>query len=946
MPSGCILLLHFLLLQETLYQIVGRTTTASPDASWGAALPTCPRYVAIQGPLEGPIKRYLGLYKPAWMLLRAPVPPCKEHRSNPAVTDHQCAGDHSQRGPGSSVGAYSSSTASSSPSISPKRRSLPPSVRTPLTSKLPCSPPSRTPRPPSGQRGRGVYTQQRLSDQNTLTLQQQRRNHRRHHQERQHQKVQQPQLALHQHQRLAQWDGGQSFELSPAQQETMIALGFEGPIGAQEEALTLAASGRDLVLSSPTGSGKTLALVLPLLQWHTARSAAAAATRRAERGQASVAMKGSSLHEQFALAASAVSASAVQAISTARVVSVVLAPTATLALQLLGSMRATAAGWIKAAAKIQRKGNPAGLSSRRICLPRLLLLGGETLQTGVSAALQDSTETEMPPCEVDTSGLILFATPETLKRLVTRLAGGPPGSLLHLAGAVRHLVLDEADRMLQPLRRHAPLQERLQSLKKPEALEIFMRLLVTSRKQGGLKGTGSNAASSHHGRSQQQPVLPLQLVAASATVGRPLHRRLTAFVRWKEQQLTRAKDPPLRAGFLGVPHLCPLSGRTRQLDLRKPPLGVFATPQQRMRAALERLAARGLLGIPPIPSTAEGPQALSMLSPSLPPFKALLPIVRSPATRLAERSAKEPQAERNPTGDSRASKGGDEESPRVPRRVGGMPPCITHALFSASDNSAEGLAIAASAVCNSLKHHRTLLLLQQGSSLRSLQIYMREQGLKVDLVQDTAWWKKATGPQQAGRQCGQLLAASMNEARGLHVEEADLVLLLGRVQNPREYQHLAGRVGRCGRPGLAVAISDAATQRVLLGWQRPLGIAFESFSPSLFPQSHGRTISLPPRRSIGGLKITARTVREKAAKNIERRKGVQRLESPCHSQDEEAACKGQTEGDKLIPCPDTLHQALEAPLCGNDTQQEIWMPPHDEKGLDFKALELPSLLLM
>ncbi|XP_026190099.1 uncharacterized protein LOC34619926 [Cyclospora cayetanensis] len=729
----------------------------------------------------------------------------------------------------------------------------------------------------------------------------------------------------------------------------MIALGFEGPIGAQEEALTLAASGRDLVLSSPTGSGKTLALVLPLLQWHTARSAAAAATRRAERGQASVAMKGSSLHEQFALAASAVSASAVQAISTARVVSVVLAPTATLALQLLGSMRATAAGWIKAAAKIHlrlseltcpHKKCLGPCCRRRLCAPPLLPphpCAPPVLSPAPSLAYVSATPSSvagpprgcslsLPACRVDTSGLILFATPETLKRLVTvrfkpsflngrppltdftlreetdclfaaiggapislaptlsksslgsrrvspsrpcpcgsvclscclqRLAGGPPGSLLHLAGAVRHLVLDEADRMLQPLRRHAPLQERLQSLKKPEALEIFMRLLVTSRKQGGLKGTGSNAASSHHGRSQQQPVLPLQLVAASATVGRPLHRRLTAFVRWKEQQLTRAKDPPLRAGFLGVPHLCPLSGRTRQLDLRKPPLGVFATPQQRMRAALERLAARGLLGIPPIPSTAEGPQALSMLSPSLPPFKALLPIrepptrqlaaghcaggridvyaiqysrmqqkldfthalkrvflhadtrgptvcrnasvnlnaavscaafhLRSPATRLAERSAKEPQAERNPTGDSRASKGGDEESPRVPRRVGGMPPCITHALFSASDNSAEplvsvpsrarkqpscgngegcygdetrqrtlrstlkntlfftarppysspiacgaeGLAIAASAVCNSLKHHRTLLLLQQGSSLRSLQIYMREQGLKV-----------------------------------------------------------------------------------------------------------------------------------------------------------------------------------------------------------------------
>lgn len=170
----------------------------------------------------------------------------------------------------------------------------------------------------------------------------------------------------------------------------------------------------------------------------------------------------------------------------------------------------------------------------------------------------------------------------------------------------------------------------MQSLKKPQALEILMRLLVLSRSGNG--GRGSRGCGSKVDREQQQynemaaifPHLPLQVMAASATLGRPLHRRLTAFIRWKEQQIPHARDPPLHAGLLGRDAAAALTGQTR----RQPLGALFTTPQQRMRIAFERLAARGLLGLPRLPAAAGEAPTGSPLATSSSNFKALLPIIR------------------------------------------------------------------------------------------------------------------------------------------------------------------------------------------------------------------------------------------------------------------------------------------------------------------------------
>ncbi|PHJ19175.1 dead deah box helicase domain-containing protein, partial [Cystoisospora suis] len=71
-----------------------------------------------------------------------------------------------------------------------------------------------------------------------------------------------------------------------------------------------------------------------------------------------------------------------------------------------------------------------------------------------------------------------------------------------------------------------------------------------------------------------------------------------------------------------------------------------------------------------------------------------------------------------------------------------------------------------------------------------------------------------------------LLVTSMDTARGLHFDDIDVVFLVGRVESADEYQHLAGRTGRGGKPGIAICVSDADTQRLLRSWEKMLDISF------------------------------------------------------------------------------------------------------------------------
>ncbi|KAL8433930.1 hypothetical protein Efla_001832 [Eimeria flavescens] len=668
-------------------------------------------------------------------------------------------------------------------------------------------------------------------------------------------------------------DSRDAADVPHALRATMNALGFYKMIGPQAEALALAAAGSDVALSSPTATGKTLCMLLPLLQWHAARLAAA---QRADRG--ALADTGHAVsqqqqqQQQLRLAASAASPAAVGAVAKAEAVSLVLAPTQPLALQLLHNLTCAVTAWLEAAGHSQQQ-TQRGLAMPQGPLPRLLLLteqaAGEAA-AGSSLPAPTSRQASLPLSRLtlaDPKGLILVATPQALRSLAKRLAASTPGSLRHLAASVRHLALDEADRLFALLRRHAPLKARMQSLNKPQALQLLMHLLVLSR-SSKLPSAGGGPAA---GRQQPEASpLPLQLLAASASLGRPLHRRLTAFVRWKEQLLQRASDPPLHAGIMGG------TDRRRLQELvRKKAARAVLSPQQRMRVAFERLASRGLLGLPRLPQQAAQEATEERLSSSAShvPFKTLLPLLRRGLMLQLAGEASCPYTATPPAKSSKSTSAAADTSLQAAALGGSgawraslIPSSIHHQLFVVSDNSAESLAAAATEICEALRPRRALLLLQQGSSLRSLQQLMLARGRQVTLGSRrsvaTRWLSAAASETardrlrllrlSAAAAREQLLAAEMDSARGVHVEGAELVLLLGRVRSAREYQHLAGRVGRCGRRGLCVTVSDAASQRVVLSWRRTLGIEFASMAaegPSVQPLLPLRPAS-PERKAV------------------------------------------------------------------------------------------------
>ncbi|KAL8451666.1 hypothetical protein Emed_001828 [Eimeria media] len=259
----------------------------------------------------------------------------------------------------------------------------------------------------------------------------------------------------------------------------------------------------------------------------------------------------------------------------------------------------------------------------------------------------------------------------------------------------------------------------------------------------------------------------------------------------------------------------------------------------------------------------------------------------------------------------------------------------------------ESLAAAASQICETLRPQRALLLLQQGSSLKTLQHFMRKRDLQVDLLSEVEWWKAEQAQEggEAEQNKSQLLAETMDSARGLDVEGADLVLMLGRVRSAAEYQHLAGRVGRCGRRGVAVVVSDAVNHRVVLGWRRTLGIDFADLSKSSDPGSLSVNLDATPSSELPASSLLWSDMPTMQAD--ERQCGhaaTDELEGLGHQQLEKAA---HASHERLIGAPATsLH--LQMPSQTTLLQHETEKEPIETTSADmsFLSVELPSLLLM
>jgi len=73
---------------------------------------------------------------------------------------------------------------------------------------------------------------------------------------------------------------------------------------------------------------------------------------------------------------------------------------------------------------------------------------------------------------------------------------------------------------------------------------------------------------------------------------------------------------------------------------------------------------------------------------------------------------------------------------------------------------------------------------------------------------------------------GYLLVTGEDTVRGIHLDELDTVIVVGRPKTPDEYIHIAGRAGRAGKKGTVLNVLSYEHARSLAGWEGMLGISF------------------------------------------------------------------------------------------------------------------------
>lgn len=73
---------------------------------------------------------------------------------------------------------------------------------------------------------------------------------------------------------------------------------------------------------------------------------------------------------------------------------------------------------------------------------------------------------------------------------------------------------------------------------------------------------------------------------------------------------------------------------------------------------------------------------------------------------------------------------------------------------------------------------------------------------------------------------GYLLLSTEEAVRGIHLDNVDTVVIVGRPKGPDEYIHVAGRAGRGGNTGKVVSVVSYEQAAALSSWESILGISF------------------------------------------------------------------------------------------------------------------------
>jgi superfamily II DNA/RNA helicase len=79
---------------------------------------------------------------------------------------------------------------------------------------------------------------------------------------------------------------------------------------------------------------------------------------------------------------------------------------------------------------------------------------------------------------------------------------------------------------------------------------------------------------------------------------------------------------------------------------------------------------------------------------------------------------------------------------------------------------------------------------------------------------------------------GYLLVSAEDTVRGIHLDDLDTVVIVGRPKGPDEYLHVAGRAGRAGKSGKVVSVVSYEQASGLSGWESMLGINFSPIDES------------------------------------------------------------------------------------------------------------------
>jgi hypothetical protein len=197
---------------------------------------------------------------------------------------------------------------------------------------------------------------------------------------------------------------------------------------------------------------------------------------------------------------------------------------------------------------------------------------------------------------------------------------------------------------------------------------------------------------------------------------------------------------------------------------------------------------------------------------------------------------------------------GEEELENVETtsRVITVPSTVQHYVFPCDASTSGGIVTSAAFMIKALpkilqeRNRRILLVLAKDVGIQVSHVvgalnhfglqppptllskYFNQVDETNTLIENHHLVSKCTGLGQVSNasQEGYTLVTSEDDIRGLHLNDLDTVVLVGRPKGPDEYLHIAGRTGRAGKRGQVISVVSYEQGQALTSWEKMLKISF------------------------------------------------------------------------------------------------------------------------